>query len=134
MAEAQALYLVPADGDHEGAVLAVIDGAAGRRLERVAEGRPALKGFESQGQQQVGARLVLGGRGQHAGGREARAAADALALDHDDGAAGLRQAPSDGEADQPGAHHGHVGAGRQLCRAGAQRQGPALTDRGGQQI
>ncbi len=85
VAEAQALHLVAADGEHQRAVRPVIDGEAGGGFELVAEAGPAGERVHGEGQERVGAGLVLGGRRQHPRGGEARAGTDAPPLDHRDG-------------------------------------------------
>ena len=122
-AETQALDLVAADRQHQGPVWPVIDRAAGFGFEGVAEPRPAPERFQGERQQRVGAGLVLGGRGQHAGGGEARAGPDRLALQHRHGAARPGEPPRDREPDQAAADDGDVGPAPAGSRARRARRG-----------
>ena len=100
---AQLRRVVAIERDDERALVAVADRQVARAFQLAREIRPQPLAFQRQRQQLLLARLGLDRRRQHAGRRPARAVPGFAPVVHGDPAAGLGQAPGDGEANDPGA-------------------------------
>lgn len=114
--EPQPLDLVAAERHHQRAAVAEIDGKAGLGLQGAAECGPHALAFQRQCQELRIARLMLGGRREHAGGGEARACPGAGAVEYRDGEPALGQPPCDRQPDHAGADYGDIDGGRDSGR------------------
>ena len=95
--EAEMPFVVPRQGDDQGAIVAIADILSACGFEFRGEGGPSLLAPAVELQQVQLARFGLDAGGEHAGGGMAGAPADRALVEDVDPAAGLRQPPADAQ-------------------------------------